>query len=111
MAATEEEPRRARSSAPALGESFAGTIKARYPFWDAQYCGRTSWPRHRLPAERFRLQAAPEMMTAQQVILHIAEAERWWIHHTSKAKRTGLVVEPGSRAGIRDDHDAPDHNT
>src|SRR6266542_1387560 len=67
---------RARSAA-----DFPGTIRSFYPFWDAQYRPFLIRAVEALPAERFDFKPRPEMLTAHQMILHIAEAERDWLHH------------------------------
>ena len=64
-----------------------GTIRAFYPFWDVQYRPFLLMAVEALPAERFDWKPRPEMLTAHQVILHIAEAERAWMH---------MIVEGGS---------------
>jgi uncharacterized damage-inducible protein DinB len=58
-----------------------GTIRSFYPFWDAQYRPLLLLSIEALPAEHFDFKPRPEMLTAHQLIVHIAEAERAWIHH------------------------------
>ena len=58
-----------------------GTIRSFYPFWDAQYRPFLIRAVEVFPADRLDFKPRPEMLTAHQAILHIAEAERWWIHH------------------------------
>ena len=58
-----------------------GTIRSFYPYWDAQYRPYLLMAVEALPPDRFDFKPAPAMLTAHQVIVHIAEVERWWIHH------------------------------
>ena len=57
----------------------AGTIRSFYPFWDAQYRPYLLMAVDALPREHFDFKPRPEMLTAHQTIVHIAEAERAWI--------------------------------
>jgi len=59
-----------------------GTIGSFYPFWDTMYRPFLIQAVLALPAERFDFKPHPEMFTAHQVILHIAECERGWIYNT-----------------------------
>ncbi len=61
---------------------YPGTIRSFYPFWDTQYRPFLVRAVEALPEDRFDFKPRPEILTAQQVILHIAECERGWIHHT-----------------------------
>ena len=113
MATTEDELLARTLEARLLSEeSFAGTIKAQYPFWDAQYRPYLLAAVDQLPVERFDYKPRPEMMTAQQVILHIAEAERWWIHHIveGEAYEDWVVEHEDPAQGFVTMYDAPDHN-
>ncbi len=60
---------------------YEGTIKAHYPFWDSYYRPYLVDGVRLLPPERFDFKPRPEMLTARQILLHVAEAERWWVHH------------------------------
>jgi len=53
----------------------AGLIKAHYPFWDSYFRPALLTAVERLPTDHFDFKPRPEMMTARQHILHIAEAE------------------------------------
>ena len=88
-----------------------GTIRAFYPFWDTQYRPFLIRAVEALPVDRFDWKPRPEVFTAHQVILHIAEVEVWWI---------GRIVEGGPdvdwvvphedpRQGWKGTYDAPDH--
>ena len=57
------------------------SIGAFYPFWDTQYRPFLLHAIATFPAEHLDFKPRPEMLTARQVILHLAEAERGWIHH------------------------------
>ena len=59
---------------------FAGTIRAFYPYWDAQYRPNLLMAVDALPREHFGFKPREVMLTAHQTIVHIAEAERAWMH-------------------------------
>ncbi len=61
--------------------SHPGLIKAHYPFWDSYYRPSLLAGIEALPPDRFDFKPRPEMLTARQVVLHIAEAELWWVKH------------------------------
>jgi uncharacterized damage-inducible protein DinB len=63
-------------------EDFSGTIRSFYPYWDAQYRPYLLMAVDALPREHFDFKPRPEMLTAHQTIVHIAEAERAWIYAT-----------------------------
>ncbi len=88
-----------------------GTIRAFYPFWDAQYRPFLLKAIEALPAERFDFKPRPEMLTAHQVILHIAEAERGWIHHVVEGgpDEEWVVPHRDPAQGWETVFDAPDH--
>lgn len=73
----------------ALGEAswshsaaeHAGRIRAYYPFWDVRYRPFLIRVVESFPAEHFHFKPRPEQLTAHQMILHIAETERGWIHN------------------------------
>lgn len=99
----------------ALTESaaeFAGTVKAYFPFWDSYFRPYLLDAIDRLPAAHFDFKPRPEMLTARQVILHIAEVERWWVHHIVEGEPyEDWVVPHEDRAqGWVTVYDAPDHN-
>ena len=70
-----------KSSRPLSAASFPGTIRSHYPFWDSQYRPILIRAIEALPADRFDWKPRPEMLTAHQMIVHIAETERGYIHH------------------------------
>jgi uncharacterized damage-inducible protein DinB len=93
-------------------EQFAGTIKAHYPFWDGYHRPYLIESVRRLPADQFEWKPRPDMFTAAQHVLHIAEAENWWIHHIVDGEpyRDYVVRAPEGEPGWVTDYDAPDHN-
>jgi uncharacterized damage-inducible protein DinB len=70
-----------KSSRPLSAASFAGTIRSYFPHWDSQIRPFLIRAVKALPADRFDWKPRPEMFTAQQIIVHIAETERGWIHN------------------------------
>ena len=68
------EARRARSAA-----DHPGTIRSHYPFWDTQYRPFLIEAVNAFPADGLDYKPRPEMLTAREMIVHIAEAERAWI--------------------------------
>ena len=101
------------TTAPALtlaGASFKGTVKEYFPYWDSYFRPYLLDAVELLPAEHFDWKPRPEMLTARQVILHIAEVERWWVHHTwEKEPYEDWVVK--ADVGWKTVYDAPDHNS
>jgi uncharacterized damage-inducible protein DinB len=65
----------------ASAASHPGTIRSFYPFWDVQYRPFLLQAVSALPADRFDFKPRPEMFTAHQIVVHIAECERGWIHN------------------------------
>ncbi|HZI89712.1 MAG TPA: DinB family protein [Candidatus Polarisedimenticolia bacterium] len=68
---------RARSAA-----DHPGLIRSFFPLWDSMYRPFLISAVEALPEERFEWKPRPEMFTAQQIVVHIAECERGWIHGT-----------------------------
>ena len=89
----------------------AGTIRAYYPYWDAQYRPYLLEAVSRFPAAQLDYKPRPEMLTARQIIVHIAEAEHAWIHAGIDGGRQEEWVAPASdpAEGWRIVIDAPDH--
>jgi uncharacterized damage-inducible protein DinB len=99
--------------APGLSAaSFEGTIKAYFPLWDGYFRPYLLESVHALPADRFDFKPRPEMLTASQVILHIAEAERWWVSHVVDGEpyEDDVVHQEDPTQGWATLYDAPDHN-
>jgi len=90
----------------------AGLIKGHYPFWDSYYRPSLLAGLDALPADRFDFKPRPEMLTARQVVLHMAETELWWVHHIVDGEPFGDYTLPhDDRAqGWVEAYDAPDHN-
>ncbi len=110
MSSTEIE--RVRDTSRALSAAdHPGTIRSFYPYWDVQYRFYLNLAVKALPREHFDFKPRAEMGTARQVILHIAEAERWWIGHiVGGLPYVDWVVEhPDPAQGSVTTIDAPDH--
>jgi uncharacterized damage-inducible protein DinB len=92
--------------------NYAGTVKAFFPFWDAIFRPDLLEAVERLPAADFDFKPRPEMLTARQVILHIAEVERWWVHHIYEGEpyEDWVVAHDDPAQGWVEVYDAPDHN-
>src|SRR5262245_36692280 len=105
-------PDEIRAASRALSaQNFAGTIRAFYPFWDAQYRPYLLMAVEALPPDRFDWKPRPEMLTARQIVVHIAEAERaWLINVVEGGSHDDWVVEHEDPAqGWKTVIDAPDH--
>jgi len=91
---------------------YKGTVQSYFPFWDSYFRPYLLDAVELLPTAHFDFKPQPAMLTASQVILHIAEAERWWIHHiVEKEPFEDWVVPHEDRAqGWVTLYDAPDHN-
>ncbi|MEP7028241.1 MAG: DinB family protein [Candidatus Eisenbacteria bacterium] len=102
-----------KSALTASAGDHPGTIRAFFPFWDTYFRPYLLDAVELLPAAQFDFKPRPEMLTARQVILHIAEAERWWIHHiVEREPYEDFVVKHEDPAqGWVTVYDAPDHNT
>jgi uncharacterized damage-inducible protein DinB len=90
---------------------YAGTIRSFYPYWDAQYRPMLLQAVEALPAKQFHFKPHPEMLTAHQLILHIAEAERAWLHTVVEGGSDEEWVIPADdpAQGWKTVYDAPDH--
>lgn len=93
------------------GADHAGTIRAYYPFWDTQYRPFLIKAVEALPVEHFDFKPRPELLTAHQMILHIAECERGWIHHVVEGGPDEEWVSPAAdpAQGWVTVYDAPNH--
>jgi uncharacterized damage-inducible protein DinB len=89
----------------------AGTIRSFYPYWDAQYRPYLLMAVHALPRQHFDFKPRAEMLTAHQTIVHIAEAERAWIHAVVDGNQDEEWVSecPDASQGWKTVIDAPDH--
>jgi uncharacterized damage-inducible protein DinB len=92
--------------------AYEGTIKAFYPFWDAQYRPYLLDAVRALPPEHYEWKPRPEMLTARQIILHIAEVEFFWVNHIVDGEeyRDFVGTHPDPAQGWTTDYDAPDAN-
>ena len=94
---------------------YSGTIRSFYPFWDAQYRPYLLLALDALPQERFDFKPRPEMFTAQQIIVHIAENEWGFIHNIVDGGEAPewdhwVVKREGPSQGWKTVRDAPDHS-
>ena len=87
---------------------YAGTIRSFYPFWDTLYRPYLLLALDALPRERFDFKPRPDMLTARQIVVHIAEnARRGRSCGASEPTRgdapahSALVRAAGGRAGAR----------
>ncbi|HYJ33281.1 MAG TPA: DinB family protein [Candidatus Binatia bacterium] len=90
---------------------YAGTIRAYYPFWDTQHRPFLLAAVAALPREKFDFKPRPEMFTAHQMIVHIAECERHWIHVVIEGGAYEEWVAPAEppEQGWTNVVDLPDH--
>jgi uncharacterized damage-inducible protein DinB len=109
---TSKNPADIRTSARKLSAAdYPGTIRSFYPFWDSMYRPFLLGAVEALPASRFEWKPQPEMFTAHQIIVHIAECERGWIHNTVEGGTYEEWVVPhrDPAQGWVTVPDAPDH--
>jgi uncharacterized damage-inducible protein DinB len=90
---------------------FAGTIRSCYPYWDAQYRPYLLEAVNAFPEAQLDYKPRPEMLTARQIIVHIAEAELGWVHAVIDGGRDEEWIVPADhpKDGWRTAIDAPDH--
>ena len=90
---------------------FSSAIRSFYPFWDAQYRPYLLMAVDALPPEHFDFKPSPAMLTAHQIIVHIAEAERAWIVSVVEGNPDDEWVSEHADAsqGWKTVIDAPDH--
>jgi uncharacterized damage-inducible protein DinB len=105
---------RIRSAARALSAAdHAGKIRSFYPLWDSMYRPFLIGAVEALPADRFHWKPRPEVFTAHQILVHMAECERWWIHGTldggSYEEWVVPVDDEDLSKGWKTVIDAPDH--
>jgi uncharacterized damage-inducible protein DinB len=93
-------------------DDYGGTIRAFYPYWDLQYRPYLLEAVGRFPAAQLDYKPRPEMMTARQVILHIAETEHGWVHAAIDGHREEewVVAAADPADGWRTTIDAPDRS-
>jgi uncharacterized damage-inducible protein DinB len=92
------------------GAEHAGTIRAYFPWWDTQVRPGMVRMIEALPERDLDFKPRPELMTARELIVHIAEAERSWVHCVLEgATEEDWVVPADDPAhGYRLVVDAPD---
>lgn len=89
---------------------FPGKIRSHYPYWDAQYRPYLLMALDALPADHFGYKPRPELLTAHQIFVHVAESEFVWHDIIEGRKPTEWVVERANPAeGFETKIDAPDH--
>ena len=89
---------------------YPGTIRAYYPYWDAQYRPMLIQAVEFLPPDKFDFKPHPAVLTAHQLILHIAEAERGWMHNIvdGGTYEEWVVPHKDPSEGLVTVYDAPD---
>jgi uncharacterized damage-inducible protein DinB len=107
--ATLEETRALSRSRSA--SDHGGTIHGYYPFWDAQYRPYLLAAIDLFPPDMLDYKPRPEMLTARQILVHIAEAERGWIHSVMDGhpEEEWVAPAPPPSEGWRITIDEPDH--
>jgi uncharacterized damage-inducible protein DinB len=93
------------------GVEHAGTIRSHFPWWDTQVRPGLIRLVEALPAQGFDFKPKPELMTAREMIVHIAEGERSWIHSVLEGAPEEEWVVPldDPSQGYRLAVEAPDH--
>lgn len=91
--------------------SYTGKIRSYFPFWDTQYRPFLLAAAAALPREQFDFKPRPEMFTAHQILVHIAECERGWIHNVVEGGpyEEWVVPHEDPRQGWVTAVDLPDH--
>ncbi|MGH7680407.1 MAG: DinB family protein [Candidatus Eiseniibacteriota bacterium] len=100
-----------RAGREVSAESHPGTIRAYYPFWDTQYRPFLLLAAAAIPPERFDFKPRPEMLTAHQIMVHIAETEIGWIDGAVEGKpvKDWVVQHEDPKQGWVTVVDLPDH--
>jgi uncharacterized damage-inducible protein DinB len=90
---------------------YPGTIRSYYPFWDTRYRPFLIKAIEAIPADRFDFKPRPELLTAHQIIVHIPEAERAWIHQIVEGgtDEEWVIPHPEPGQGWKTVRDVPDH--
>ena len=93
------------------GLEHAGTIRAHFPWWDTQVRPGLVRAIEAVPATDFDFKPRPELMTARELVVHIAEAERSWVHCVLEGAPEETWVEEleDPARGYRLTVEAPDH--
>jgi uncharacterized damage-inducible protein DinB len=92
-------------------EDFPGTIRSHFPNWDSMYRPFLIAAVKALPREHFDWKPRPELFTASQIVVHIAECERGWIHQALEGGTYEEYVVPhrDPAQGWETAIEAPDH--
>ena len=73
-------PAEIRTRARGLSASaYPGAIRSCFPYWDSRVRPFLLLSVNALPVQQFDFKPRPELFTARQLIVHIAEAEQGWI--------------------------------
>lgn len=93
---------------------YAGTIRSFYPFWDTLYRPYLLLALDALPRERFDFKPRPDMLTARQIVVHIAENEWGFVHNIVDGGSSGkweqwLVEHEDPSQGWKTLRDVDDH--
>jgi len=93
------------------GADHAGTIRAYFPWWDTQVRPGLLKALTALPARHFDFKPRSELLTARELIVHIAEAEHSWIYCVldGHPEQDWVVPKDDASQGYRLVVDAPDH--
>ena len=112
-AQTPEEVRRGARVLSA--KDFPGTIRSFFPYWDAQIRPFLLDAVLAIPADRFDFRPRPEMFTARETIVHIAECEIGWVGAIMEGRAQDwpqwfVALDPKEPSkGWRITPDVPDH--
>ncbi|NOT33867.1 MAG: DUF664 domain-containing protein [Candidatus Eisenbacteria bacterium] len=83
---------------PLSAADFPGTIRSHFPYWDVQFRPFLLDVVTALPVGQFDFKPLPVMMTARQLVLHLAETERWWVSHIVDGESYEDFVVPAPQA-------------
>jgi len=105
--ATRPDPLAERRSS---GIEHAGTIRAYFPWWDTQVRPGLVRLVEAFPEHDLDFKPRPELMTARELLVHIAECERYWVHCVIEGavEEEWVVPLDDPRQGYRLIVDAPD---
>jgi len=94
------------------GRDHAGTIRAYFPWWDTQVRPGLVRIVEAFPEGDLDFKPRPELLTARETIVHIAEGERSWVHAVLESgtdeEWVSLVDETRPELGFRLTIDPPD---
>lgn len=92
------------------GAEHAGTIRASFPWWETQVRPGLVRLVEALPEGHFDFKPQPVLMTARELVVHIAEAERSWVHSVIEgaAEEDWVVPQDDPAKGYRLLVEAPD---